>query len=147
MYITTRFQSSHYNTIRFLHAFGLYDNRDGKLWHKKWSKKHKHVHRQESTPRWRQQGFFHAETNPQKKVSKDKKITGGPYTAKGYAAWADLFWFSFSRRHSLLYTHTTRIRTRAHTRKRLVTTPEGMLVRPCSRSHCFYTPARTEKTP
>lgn len=37
MYITTRFpvQSPRYVN---LHAFGLFDNHDGKLWHKKWSK-------------------------------------------------------------------------------------------------------------
>lgn len=29
--------------------------------------------------------LFYTETNPQKRTKKKKKITGGPYTAKGYA--------------------------------------------------------------
>lgn len=60
--------------------------------------KHKHVHLQEwlEIVYWRQQGFFTlklthrkvSNDNNEKKQNQRKKknITGGPYTAEGYAA-------------------------------------------------------------
>jgi len=77
---------------------------------------------------WRQQGFFYTETNPQKKKCQrtTTKITGGPYTAEGYAAQADLFWFSYSLSRSHSYTE------HVHTQKGLK--PRGEACAPLRRS-------------
>lgn len=79
--------------------------------------------------------LFYTETNPQKKCQRTKHnrwpihcqavCCSGRFT---------VFWFSCSRSHSLLVHET-----RTPTRKRLVTTPKGILVRPCSWSRCVVT--------
>lgn len=141
MYITTRFQSSHYNTSICMLLVCMITVMV-KLWHKKWSKKHKHVHLQEwiEIVYWRQQGFiylfFYTEPNPQKSV-KEHKNKRWPIYCHGVCCLGrfTVFWFSYSHSRSLLV-H----KTRTPTRKRLVTTPKGMLVRPCSWSRCVLTP-------
>lgn len=80
--------------------------------------------------------IFYTELNPQKSVREHKSKRWRVY-CHGVCCLGrfTVFWFSYSHSCSLLV-H----RTRTPTRKRLVTTPKGMLVRPCSWSRCVLTP-------
>lgn len=80
--------------------------------------------------------LFYTETNPQKSVKKQNKTKNRwPIYCRGICCLGrfTVFWFSYSRSRSLVH------KTRSPTRKRLVTTPKGMLVRPCSWSRCVLT--------
>lgn len=97
-----------------MHAFGLYDNHESKLWHKKlWSKntpaKHKHVRLQEwlEIVYWRQKGFlFYTQTNPQKRKEKQNRW---PIYCQGICCLGRfiLVFLFTSRSRSLSYTTRT----------------------------------------
>lgn len=135
MYITTRFQSSHYNTsicmllVCMITMMANYGIRNGP--------KHKHVHLQEwlKIVYWRQKGFFTLKLT-HRKVSEIKKNNNNrwPIYCQGICC-LGRFILVFLFTQSLTLVH----KTRTQTRKRLVTTPKGMLVRPCSRSRCVLT--------
>lgn len=104
---------------------------------------------------WRQQGLFfvlfyifNTEPNPQRSVKEHKKDNRWPIYCHGVMLLRQIYSILVFLFAQLLarFSYTEHVRLRA--KKRLVTTPEGLLVRPCSWSRCvFNTPAWARRRP
>lgn len=132
-----------------MHAFGLYDNHESKLWHKKlWSKntpaKHKHVRLQEwlEIVYWRQKGFlFYTETNPQKRKTKQVAhiLPRDMLLRQIYFGFLIHVTQPLALVHNTYPKHTKKQIKKKHLKiKRLVTTPKGDACAPLqSVTQCF----------
>lgn len=117
--------------------------------------KHKHVRLQEwlEIVYWRQKGFFYTETNPQKRTKNKTKTKKNrwPIYCQGICCLGRfILVFLFTQSLALiLNTYPKHAQKQKQNKtKRLVTTPKGTPVHPCSQSHSvFNTPTWTKRCP
>lgn len=94
--------------------------------------------------------IFNTEPNPQRSVKEHKKDNRWPIYCHGVMLLRQIYSILVFLIAQLLarFLYTEHVRQRRK-RKRLVTTPEGLLVRPCSWSRCVFlnTPAWDRRCP